>query len=231
MIERGGINEERLFLYDLDFLYGENYVSVRRTNMPNMTDIIARHKARYMLPAFFCRPGMRVLDFPCGSGYGIEIMGSAGILYDGFDYDRVTINYCRQIYYQHPSAKFYVENMEYSFLDKEKYDVIACIEGIEHIESDFQEELICEFHKALKPQGILVISTPEAQESGKSKANPYHHGELTRKDFEGLLGKSFSNIQILSHLETLHNGQVTNCLYGICRKEQPKGDEDEKIAW
>ena len=65
---RGGTNEERLYLNDL------HSHGVLRTNMPNMKDLVARHKARYHLAAFVARPDMKVLDFPCGSGYGAEIL-------------------------------------------------------------------------------------------------------------------------------------------------------------
>ena len=46
------------------------------------------------------------------------------------------------------------------FLD-ESFDVIICIEGIEHIFNSFH--LISEFHRLLKPCGKLVITTPNIQ--------------------------------------------------------------------
>ena len=38
------------------------------------------------------------------------------------------------------------------------FDVLFCIEGIEHLESRFN--LLREAHRVLKPQGLLVITTP-----------------------------------------------------------------------
>ena len=105
MIERGGTIDERLYLYDLVIDDWDKYdessehiINFKKSDLPNMEGMIERHKARYFLPAFFCRPGMKVLDFPCGSGYGSEIIRSLGGEYYGKDIDAPTIEYCRRIY-------------------------------------------------------------------------------------------------------------------------------------
>jgi ubiquinone/menaquinone biosynthesis C-methylase UbiE len=43
-------------------------------------------------------------------------------------------------------------------LPDEQFDFISCIEGIEHLEDQFQ--FVRECHRVLRPQGILVLSTP-----------------------------------------------------------------------
>ena len=88
---RGGTNEERLYLFDAKWL------DIEATNMPDMPGIIARHKGRYHLAAFLARPGMKVLDFPCGSGYGAQILKEVGIKYVGADYDSETIEFAKSL--------------------------------------------------------------------------------------------------------------------------------------
>ncbi len=219
IIHRGGTDEERLYLYDKTFMFNFEKVIVKKTVLPGMEEIIARHKARYYIPSFFVRTRMRVLDFPCGSGYGCDII-PRDAFYEGRDYDEVTIEYCKRLY--SGFGDFFVEDLRKPFLPYDHYDVIACIEGIEHIEQEYQLPLIRAFNKALKPNGVLVVSSPENPEgiSGPSKTNPYHLWELTRLSFTNILGEFFNDVQIFSHKETLHNGQQATCLYGICRKEE-----------
>jgi SAM-dependent methyltransferase len=43
-------------------------------------------------------------------------------------------------------------------LEAERFDFISCIEGIEHLQDQF--EFVRECHRVLKPGGMLVLSTP-----------------------------------------------------------------------
>lgn len=208
----GGTSEERLFMYPAKFDCDDDIIVVQRTDMPNMEHLIARHRGRYCIPAAFCRTGMRVLDFPCGSGYGMEILQITGIEYEGRDIDKATVEYCNYIYGDH----YQVDDLTNPHLEVNSYDLICCIEGLEHIEKGWQWLLLKTLKGALKPGGMLVITTPE--KSGET-LHPHHKHELTKQEFQGLLQLRFSDVQFLSMRDVLHNGQETNLMFGICRKE------------
>jgi len=208
----GGKNEERLYMKDDKFDCDDDLIIVHKTDMQNMDDLIARHKGRYCIPAAFCRPRMKVLDFPCGSGYGSELFEPFGVYYHGMDADKATILYAENQY----RGRFSVGDLTNPQLKERYFDVIACIEGLEHIEERFQPRLIEEFYKALVYDGLLVITTPEKK--GET-VNEYHKHELTREEFEKLLKARFKDVQILEIKDELHNGTQTNLLVGICRKE------------
>lgn len=215
-IELGGKNEERLYLQDLTFKMDNEDIVVKKTDMPDMKNIIHRHIARYLFAASFTRPGMRVLDFPCGSGYGYQYL-SKNAVYEGMDNDRATIYYCCNLY--HNSLKTFMErDLKNPKLEKGKYDLIACIEGLEHIEEDFQDMLILDFHKALKPGGLLVVTTPEANESGPNKNNKFHLWERTERDFMKALSEAFEDITIFKTKDKIHNETVQTMMYAICRR-------------
>jgi len=217
MIERGGTNQERLYLFDMNFQVHGKPISIKKTDMPDMRDIIHRHQSRYSLPIFFSRPGMKVLDFPCGSGYAYSLFNN--VIYEGMDNDWVTIEYARRLYCN--SEKVFLKNdLEKPSLSNNKYDIIACIEGLEHIDLKFQQPLIECFKKALKVGGRLIVSSPEAYDkSGPSKDNPYHKGELTKLGFTGLLESVFKNIHIITIEDKLHNGNKANLMFSVCQKE------------
>lgn len=220
----GGSDKERLYLKDDEFVSetGEMVV-VKATDIPgvDMRDTVARHMARYFQLGLFCRPDLRVLDFPCGSGYAAEVLSPLHIVYQGLDFDKTTVEYARRVYGRF-QADYGFGDLCNPELARESYDVVGCIEGLEHIEIDRQDRLIAALHDSLVPGGVLVVSSPEARSgvSGPSEDNAYHLGELTRADFLELLSRHFrpSDIEVVTQEATLTTGFKNTCLYGICHK-------------
>lgn len=201
--------DERLYLEGLPEL------GIERTSLPNMPELIARHKGRYHLARAFCRPGMYVLDFPCGSGYGSEILLDAGIYYTGVEYSTTALAYCRARY-AHPMVQFIFGDLRNPRLLSDGYDVIACIEGIEHIAQEFQSPLIESFYQALVQGGILIVSTPKRE----TMENPYHEHELSSAEFYGLLTSHFEDVQVLYHPDKDHTGRKMTQMFGICQRRE-----------
>jgi 2-polyprenyl-3-methyl-5-hydroxy-6-metoxy-1,4-benzoquinol methylase len=223
-ILRGGDDKERLYLRDLDLnLSSGEHLIVKKTYHPgaNMLDLIARHKGRYCLLGLYSRPGYKLLDFPCGSGYGVELLRQFGVIYQGRDVDPYTIEYANRVYSDENST-FRVGDLTKPELGKEQFEVIGCIEGLEHIAGVYQSPLIKSFYNALVPGGTLVISSPKntTGQSGPSVHNPYHLWELNRTDFLELLNTEFKseNVELVTHKAVLSTGVLTTCFYGICHK-------------
>lgn len=225
VISRGSNDGERLYLWDMEFdmPIGEK-VKVKATNETgiDMLELIARHKGRYYLVGLFCRPDYHVLDFPCGSGYAAEILRPLGVRYRGLDFDPYTIEYARRLY-GNDTTQFAVADLRHPPEGLRNYNVIGCIEGLEHIEIEYQDNLIASLKSALKSGGILVVSSPENPTglSGRSVHNKYHLGELTRSDFLALLHRHFrpEDVELVTHKDYLSTHVYTTCLYGICHKQ------------
>lgn len=224
VIERGGQDPERVYLEDLEFdMPSGERVVVKTLDLPNvdMPDLFARHKGRYYLVGLFCRPEQRILDFPCGSGYATEVLRPLGVMYEGLEIDAPTIEYARRMYGS-DWAQFNIGDLRQPELASERYDHIGCIEGLEHIEMEHQDRLIAALKSALKPGGVVVVSSPENPTgvSGMSVHNQYHLGELTRTDFLALLHRHFpvEQVELVTYKARISTGPMTTCFYGICHK-------------
>jgi SAM-dependent methyltransferase len=225
-IHRGGA-QLALYLRDDEFdMPDGSHVSVRISDIPSasagMEDVIARHKARYGLVSLFCRPGKHVLDFPCGSGYSTQLLHCFGVTYEGRDIDEPTVEFARR-QYGSERVRFNVGDLCQPTVGSATYDVVACIEGLEHIDAQYQAPLIQSLHYSLRPGGTLVVSSPEAVgKSGPSATNPEHKWELSGVDFVQLLTNQFGpqHVEIVSQRNiVLSTGVSTTCLYGVCHRE------------
>jgi len=224
-IHLGGMqaaDEERIYPKDATFTTSTgDLIEVKESFIPdvNMADLFARHKARYYLVGLFCRPSSRVLDFPCGPGYAAEILSSLGVIYEGRDLDPITVEYAQQVY-GGQGVQFGTGDLCSPKLPRNHYDVIGCIEGLEHISMDHQDALITSCRDALKEHGVLVVSSPEnlSGVSGQSPDNKWHVGELTKEDFLALLCRHFptDKVELLTHSAILSTGKRSNIFYGIC---------------
>jgi len=222
----GGEDGERLYLRDAKFkMANGRKVQISKTAIPgtNPEYLIARSKGRYALLALFSLPGCQILDFPCGSGYAADFLKDYRVAYNGKDIDEVTIEYAKRNY-GGKNASFEVGDLRSPKLPANYYDTIGCIEGLEHIEKKYQKPLIAALFRALKPGGILIISSPEntAGVSGPSKGNPYHKWELNKNDFLELLYTKFQpeKVELVTQEAVLsYDSEITTCFFGICHKE------------
>jgi 2-polyprenyl-3-methyl-5-hydroxy-6-metoxy-1,4-benzoquinol methylase len=212
-----GKGNEQLFLHDLDLECDDGVHLKVDAHIPD-EPLIVRHLARYHFLSGFCRSGNRVLDFPCGSGYGVTLMPRS-VRYEGRDLSDPSIRYAKSLYGH--LGTFIRDDLTNPHLDNqvEGYDVIGCIEGLEHIDRDDQLLLVPRLAAALTTTGLLIISSPESNR-GVSSANPlnkYHRHELIRDDFEALIHRSFSWVEIVTQVDRLHTGEVHRCFYAVCR--------------
>lgn len=221
----GADSTERLFLKPAKFIKNNITVRVIPTQIDpisRMPDLIARHRGRYYFLGLFLRPKCSLLDFPCGSGYGAEILREFNIYYEGRDKCPYTIEYAKRNY-GNKKTSFICDDLEEPNIPPKYYDVIACIEGLEHIQKTSQIKLIERFYHGLVPKGTLIITSPEPSnnKSGESKDNSYHLWELTKEDLLNLLYVFFKkdNIEIITQKDKLHNGRIATCFYVICHKE------------
>lgn len=211
-----GKGNEQLFLEDLETTMPDGTWLRVDAHVPD-EPLVTRHLARYHLLASLCRSGHTVLDFPCGSGYGATLVPDS-VSYEGRDASAVCIAYATSLYGHR--GTYLVDDLCHPNLPPRAYDVIGCIEGLEHISSEDQQRLIPALATAIQPDGLVLVSSPESTRgvSSPNPLNPYHRYELIREDFESLLAASFRWVEVITQIDRLHTGEVHRCFYAICRE-------------
>jgi len=131
---------------------------------------------RYRWVAEFLK-GVDVLDVGCGHGNGSYFFtehGARSVL--GIDSDSKAIRYANRKYHR-DNLRFELMDATKITLPPESFDAAVSLEVIEHLTNPLA--MLRGIHSTLKPDGILVLSTPNkyhtetSYEDGKS-CDPYH---------------------------------------------------------
>jgi SAM-dependent methyltransferase len=148
------------------------------------------HLSRYAFARDTFEPEWKCLDAACGSGYGTAFLADKLQWVEGIDIDPHAIGYSLATYKKH--------NLNYRCADLQlmlpfedaMFDCITSFETLEHVCN--QTTMISEFHRVLKPGGILIISTPDREMSERlGLDNHFHVAELSKTEFVRLLSRSF----------------------------------------
>lgn len=141
-----------------------SYTSGERQTATAFGDIRRDHTARYVLATDYVKQGLSPspvplegLDLFCGNGYGTWLAANqlhAHVL--GIDGCEEAIAIAHR-HYRAERATFVAKLFPFA-LPTEAYDFIFCFESIEHVNEP--EALFAALARALKPGGLLFVSTP-----------------------------------------------------------------------
>jgi ubiquinone/menaquinone biosynthesis C-methylase UbiE len=180
----------------------------RLERMDAMVDIFDQKRREFHLDRYrFAAQrvnGKRVLDCACGTGYGTRILREAGDAASviGVDIDYKAIEYARKKH-NVDSTVFICASGDRLALPGSSIDVVTSFETIEHVPDD--SALLKEFHRVLKPDGVLITSTPNRWPLEEA---PFHVREYDRASFIETLDEKFACIELYnqnSGSDTPHN--------------------------
>jgi len=158
-------------------------------------EIKYEHLHRYALTLDFVE-GRSVLDIASGEGYGSALLAKRAANVIGVDIDPDSIAHAQSQYGDVPNLKFLVGSCSEIPVADASIDVIVSFETIEH--HDQHEEMMQEFKRILKPDGCLIISSPNrlVYSDEYQRSNPFHIKELYYEEFVDLMKRYFQQVQI-----------------------------------
>jgi len=139
-----------------------------------------------------------VLDFGCGSGYGVYLLSLVSKEAFGVDTDKNVISECVKNYKQNNLSFLIIESKKKTKFEDRFFDLITSFQVIEHIQ-DVARYLI-ELKRILKEDGVIFITTPNRKYRllpFQKPSNPEHIREYNLKALKRELDLIFKNVQIL----------------------------------
>lgn len=157
-------------------------------------EIRHEHLHRYA----WCRElahGKAVLDIACGEGYGSAMLAEVAASVIGVDISPETIAHCRETYGHIDRLQFQLGDAAAIPLPDHSVDMVVSFETIEH--HDRHVEMISEIRRVLRPDGILVISSPNrpVYSDKAGHHNEFHVKELDFPELDDLLRRSFAQVR------------------------------------
>ena len=166
---------------------GERYI-------PTETgEIRHEHLHRYAWCARIAE-GKDVLDIACGEGYGSAMLASRAKSVIGVDIDQASIEHARKVYQDIAGLQFQHGDAAKIPLADNSVDLVVSFETIEH--HDRHREMIAEVRRVLRPDGLLILSSPNRDVYSKMSGqhNEFHVKELDFKELDAVLREQFDDV-------------------------------------
>ena len=160
------------------------------------------HAARYIFALPFVEK-KRVLDIACGTGYGIAILKNTAKHVTGVDVDPVAAKEA-MVECDGKAAVLLGNGLGLPFAD-DSFDTITSFETLEHLHE--RSIFLAELHRVLRPDGKLILSTPNANYTmpvDGRPSNPFHIFEYTPAELRGEIEKYFKFESFIG--QTLNSG-------------------------
>jgi 2-polyprenyl-3-methyl-5-hydroxy-6-metoxy-1,4-benzoquinol methylase len=111
-----------------------------------------------------------VLDYGCGVGYLLEyLLKNNNALIYGVDFSFEAINKVNEKFKNLSNFKGAVIIQEFPLpFPDDFFDIITCIETIEHLQEENLKQLIVEFRRIIKKDGIIFFTTPNNEDLNKN---------------------------------------------------------------
>lgn len=154
------------------------------------------HLHRYAIALEYIKDKI-VLDIASGEGYGSNLMSNEAKFVYGVDIDAATIDKASKKYIKN-NLKYLTGSTSNIPIESNSIDVVISYETLEH--HDEHEQMMLEIKRVLKPNGILIISTPDKYYYSdiRNFKNKFHVKELYKNEFLDLVSLHFKNFQLLN---------------------------------
>lgn len=171
----------------------KTHLDIEKANERGLThrDYIS-HALRWNYTLRHTRIGMKVLDVGCGNGMLAQVMYVNRYkpeLFVGIDIRESMIKALlnRKVNFPVDGIILDLRTESIPYPDN-TFDLVTCYELIEHFHPTYLDFFLAEIKRVLKPEGTLLLSTPNYD--GKHKAGNHVH-EFREGELEGFLSQYF----------------------------------------
>lgn len=164
--------------------------------------------------------GKDVLDVACGTGWGWPDLGTPRSV-TGIDVSSEALREGRRLGFIRRAAAAEMERLPFP---SASFDVITCLEAIEHIPARAASAFLSECCRVLRPGGILVLSTP-LRHDGRHSGNPWHCVEYSEQEILSLLAPRFRK------LDARIDGQASPPVFLFAGSLLPEPAQEAQPAW
>jgi len=167
-------------------------------------EIWYEHYHRYALASRWCK-NLRTLDAACGEGYGSALLAPSAASVDGVDISEQAISHARQRYAELENVNYHLADCTSLPFADDEFDRVVSFETLEHLAE--QDQLMAEFRRVLKPDGCLILSSPDkaTYSDGQDGTNEFHVKELYRDELVTLINKYFPASHLLGQKLMFHS--------------------------
>jgi ubiquinone/menaquinone biosynthesis C-methylase UbiE len=164
----------------------------------------AEHRARYLSAAALAE-GRAVLDAGCGTGYGTLMLAQAGAAsVTAIDLADEAVDLTRERV--DGRAEVVLGDVHRLPFGDSSFDIVVCFEVIEHMHG--QDAVLSEFARVLRPDGFLLISSPNR--NVYAPGNPYHVHEYTPPELGAALSRLFPSVTLVRQHAWVASGLLTD---------------------
>jgi ubiquinone/menaquinone biosynthesis C-methylase UbiE len=172
-------------------------------------NIFRESQMRYAFAAGFVK-GRTVVDVACGTGIGTNYLLNAGAAACyGFDVDTQSISYAKS---QYGACEFAVCDAHRLRLADMSVDIVVSFETIEHL--THPPAFLLECQRVLRPNGILICSTPDRNVFRWVPPNPFHLSEMRPDEFLALVKTMFTGCSLYGQSSVNYPAYIAEA---ICR--------------
>ena len=161
------------------------------------SDFFLDHVSRYWWAAEQLK-GNTVLDCACGHGYGSYILASHAAQVLGVDLNPHSLKEASS-HFKKQNLKFAEQNILKLKEMNQKFDAVTAFEVIEHIPPETTDLFLEGISTILKPNGVLLISTPNHDVVLKSGVHvpEFHINNFRAPELRSALKRHFKTVEIL----------------------------------
>ena len=176
--------------------------------------------------------GKTILDAACGEGYGSNILAETAKQVTGLDIDSESIEHA-SLRYKKNNLRFVQGSCADLPFEDDSFDMVISFETLEHLEQ--QQEMLVEFSRVLKKDGILIISTPDKKHYSDATGfkNEFHVKELYKEEFKQLINSHWQHqtwySQAMAFSSIMEKIDSKESLFATDILDQGKLETDKKM--